>query len=67
MQRLKKEALESCKWRGHTMNRFHTIDSTRAISYCDYCSTSVTVNIHPMPNQIDIGGDAVALNCNKEI
>jgi hypothetical protein len=68
MQQLKKEALKSCKWRGHTMNRFKMHDffnQTIAYSNCKNCDCQVVVNIAPMPNQIDIGGEAVALNCNK--
>ena len=67
-RRLKIEALESCKFRGHDMGRFrqHSFFLNRHYSHCKKCNMQVEVNRQPMPNQIDIGGEAVALNCEKE-
>lgn len=62
IERLKKEALESCKFRGHEMGRFIG-DNKSAISHCKLCDRSVSVNTNPLPNDIDIGGEAVALCC----
>jgi hypothetical protein len=36
---------------------------TKRHSHCKVCGKTVTINSHPMPNEIDIGGEAVALNC----
>lgn len=63
IERLRQEALESCKFRGHKMKSFsrkyrHWWDST-----CKVCGMEVCVNDNPAPNGIDIGGEAVALHC----
>jgi hypothetical protein len=72
IERLKHEALESCKFRGHQMERFfrpyEKIDpkivySNFWRSYCKVCSKYVNVKEKPLPNEIEICGDAVALNC----
>ncbi len=65
IDRLKKEALEGCTWRGHKMGRFEKSDYWPGVatSTCKICGRSVTVNTRPQPNEIDIGGDAVAVNC----
>ncbi len=66
---LKKEALESCDFRGHTMNPWtaHSFYGEQ-IQFCNciFCGKQVTVNAKPLPNQIDIGGEAVALGCSDE-
>jgi len=64
--RLKRSALESCNWRGHRMERFRvSSDNTRVIAYshCRDCHREVSCDTNPLPNGIDIGGEAVALNC----
>jgi len=67
LRRLKLEALESCEFRGHRMGRFRRIEfwssKTHAIAKCLDCPAQVMVITNPMPNEIDIFGDAVALNC----
>ena len=63
---LKAEALQSCKNRGHSMIPWHDYDKHTAYSECRDCQRYVLVNDTPLPNQIDIGGSALALNCNKE-
>ena len=67
VEKLKKEALGACKLRGHKMERFQYIINggwIRGGSKCKKCGKYVTINTNPLPNQIEIGGDAVALNCN---
>jgi hypothetical protein len=63
LNRLKREALEACVFRGHDMGRFNNWCKTAAVSYCKICDKQVVVNTHPMANEIDIGGAAVALSC----
>ena len=36
-----------------------------AYSRCKICGMEVSVNVKPMPNEIDIGGEAVALDCTN--
>lgn len=66
LARLKKEAKEIAEWRGHELKTFRTNEfyETEATSECQNCGAWVTVNSNPMPNQIDIGGPAAALNCS---
>lgn len=63
--RLKRETLECCKFRGHAMSRFITDGPYIATACCFICDRTVTVNSRPLPNEIDIGGEAVALNCYR--
>lgn len=72
INRLKVEAREACEWRGHDMKYFNTlarpnplmgIRGTVARSYCRVCGRMVQVETHPAANSIDIGGEAVAVNC----
>ena len=69
LQSLIDEATESVQWRGHDPH-FWTHDglgrpATMAYTTCKRrgCMAHVTVRIHPAPNQIDIGGDMLAVGC----
>ena len=67
-ERLRKEALEACQWRGHTMRLSrHTVlgRRVRGTWYCTVCDASMAVDTHPDPNGIDIIGDAVAVECQE--
>lgn len=66
LKTLKQHAIASCILRGHRMRRFVTLTTTTAESTCSACEKSVVVNSHPPANGIDIGGEAVALNCTEE-
>lgn len=61
--RLKSEARESSTWRGHTMKRFEQLTPTTHESTCKVCGAYVQVDTKPLPNGIDISGNAVALGC----
>lgn len=67
IDRLKHEALEGCTWRNHKMGRFekNRYWPSVATATCKVCGMSVAVNAHPQANQIDIGGDAIAVNCKE--
>lgn len=64
---LKKEAQKSCESRGHKMTKFHRVKNicNKEIwrAYCEICNKSVDVIPAPRPNEINIGGPAVALSC----
>ncbi len=67
IERLRLEALETCKFRGHKMERFehfHGPLSKIAHSQCKVCGKTVAITTHPPPNGIAIGGEAVALGCD---
>lgn len=68
IERLRQEALEACKLRGHTMSKFSYSDKTifrRGWGYskCLICKKNVFILSKPYPNEIEIGGEAVALGC----
>jgi ABC-type ATPase with predicted acetyltransferase domain len=70
IERLRREALEACLFRKHTMERFyHFSDRPHpiAISKCKTCGMGITIKTAPPPNGIDIGGEAVALDCRRSI
>jgi hypothetical protein len=69
---LKVEARIACEARGHDMKYFDTlarpnplmgIQGTVARTHCRKCGREVQVETHPAPNSIDIGGEALAINC----
>ena len=61
-QALRDDALDCCKWRGHTMVPVLR-KSTNEIYECKVCGAYMQILASPAPNQIDIGGPAVALTC----
>jgi hypothetical protein len=61
--RLKKEAGDAAMFRGHWMDDWRNIDDATAFCSCARCGKTVSVNSNPMPNEIDIHGEAVALHC----
>lgn len=63
IERLRIEALESCNFRGHRMNSFSRKYQHGRSSECRDCGMNVTIDDNPLPNGIDIGGEAVALHC----
>jgi hypothetical protein len=66
IERLKREALESCRFRGHEMERFLDYKGL-SVSVCKICEMEVAVIPRPSPNGIEIGGEAVALHCKREV
>jgi len=65
LERLRKEALESCKFRGHKMRPFDRTSRHWWYSECHICGKHVLVNDNPTPNGIEISGEAVALSCKN--
>jgi len=66
--RLKRSALDSCRWRGHQMTPFKLYSDTICavgVSHCRVCGREVYIDTLPAPNGINIGGEAVAVNCWK--
>ncbi len=63
LSRLEREALESCKFRGHNMMPFYKVKPGLYRSTCRKCCRDVDVITNPMPNETEISGEAVALNC----
>ena len=63
MKRLQKEAKESARFRNHNLADFTQLSSHLAVAECVHCGMEVACNTHPQSNEIDIGGEAVALDC----
>lgn len=63
LERLRKSALESCSYRGHKMQPFRRKHRHWWVSECKVCGKTVVINDIPAPNEIDVSGEAVALNC----
>lgn len=64
---LKREAREATDWRGHHMRPWELLQSSNSRevwqAVCGVCGKSVQIDTNPPANGIDIGGEAVALNC----
>ena len=61
---LKKRAQKGTKWRGHSM-RWQSMSATSnlLVGTCKKCGMQVTCNNQPLPNEVGLGGEAIALNC----
>jgi len=65
LKQLKSSARHSAEWRGHNIGKFITLDPyVSAEAVCRKCGKAVYVNSEPMPNEITISGEAVALGCD---
>jgi len=67
LDQLRVEAREACGLRGHIMRftpPWHGEYGSLQSGECTKCGMRVHLNTRPLPNGIDIGGEAVALNCN---
>jgi len=67
--RLEVEAREAAVWRGHLLHAFRPDDwraSSVSRACCARCGAQVEVNANPRPNEIDVGGEAVAINCKTK-
>jgi hypothetical protein len=62
LQLLVNSADRSCHWRGHRMH-YRTVHAHVVVGECMNCHKRVYVTDRPAPNDIDISGEAVALNC----
>lgn len=64
---LKQEARESAEYRGHTLGEWQKDAYWPAVWHnsCTRCGRAVRIDKNPMPNGIDVSGEAVALNCEE--
>ena len=68
IDRLKREARVAAGWRGHTLGPFHSVsihNIAKQAAECSACGMQVVVNTSPLPNEIQLGGEAVALGCRE--
>ena len=68
MNTLKYKAIRACNWRGHNMGKWKDHSYRNGVAYCHCldCDMQVAVILNPLPNEINIGGEAVALTCGSE-
>ena len=66
---LRKYAARSCNLRNHKMKWGNPFGSASGpfsqFGCCKYCKKEVLIRENPAPNDINIGGEAVALNCSR--
>lgn len=67
IEKLRREAATACRFRGHVMRWtvWHGEWQTLCYGACVRCGMLVSCNTKPMPNEIEIGGEAVALTCTN--
>lgn len=64
MQALMLQGKESAHWRGHNLGPWLMSDNcTVANAQCVSCDKQCVIRENPLPNEIDIGGEAVAHGC----
>ena len=61
-ERLVREAREAIRFRGHVMRRFRHTEHGATYD-CPCCEAGITIRLRPMPNEIDLGGEALAVHC----
>lgn len=66
MRKLKAQALLACQSRGHRMIPWLDYSRDNAVTHCQRCGKEVQCLTRPDANQIDIGGEAVALGCRRD-
>lgn len=66
LSKLKDDAERAFYWRNHEPQEWVDESYTVATLTCRTCGRWVQVNTLPGPNEIDIGGPAVALNCEDK-
>jgi hypothetical protein len=57
------DARGSAELRWHKLNKFKKTSNHTWLAACKHCAMWVQVDTNPPANGIDIGGPAVALNC----
>ena len=60
------EAKEYMIFRNHIPYNATHFSKTKAEIICQICNSWVQINVKPLPNEIDIGGPAIVINCNKK-
>lgn len=59
------EAREVATSRGHNVKNWDVIGNDCYLLECKDCKMQVMVKEFPLPNEIQVGGEAVALSCVK--
>jgi hypothetical protein len=70
---LREQAEKSAEFRGHTLGPwkpnliFPAKRRAVELSICIFCGEWAEVDTCPLPNGIEVGGTAVAVECNKQL
>lgn len=64
LEELRREAERACDTRGHELTPWSEGNLYRAFADCIACGRGVAVDANPPANGIDIGGEAVAVDCD---
>ena len=67
LYKLKLKAEQVASTRGHKIYDWNETGRHSAIAFCENCGRYVQVDSKPLPNGIDIGGPALALQCEDDI
>ena len=64
---LRNQAINACVARGHQMTNFVEANERGNMfrAECQKCNCFVDINVNPLPNENEISGDALALECVK--
>ena len=63
---LQKRAEKAAEFRGHDLTMWQRHDKGM-VAFCEFCGKRVDVIFKPQPNEIDIGGEVVALGCDVNL
>lgn len=71
-RKLRAEAHRACERRGHDMTNLYPVarSADKPVAWgarCKRCNAWVNVRLNPAPNEVDIGGSAVAVNCPEDL
>jgi hypothetical protein len=62
---LMQEAREIALYRGHKVKNWNVLGNECYSLECSDCKMTCMVKENPLPNEIDLGGEILALNCVK--
>jgi hypothetical protein len=62
---LMQEARETALYRGHNVKNWLVLGNDCYSLECKDCKMTCMVKENPLPNEIDLGGEILALNCVK--
>ena len=64
---LMEETKNAVLHRGHNVKNWQVLGNDCYALECADCKKTVMIKEHPLPNEIKVGGEAVAVNCVKPV
>jgi hypothetical protein len=65
MPEILNEVEETVIWRGHKLTSWEQYGRNNYLASCIKCNAIARVNLNPLPNETEVSGKAVALECTK--